>query len=287
MKEMEKIPAAESIRELLMNGLAMAKVNEEKEMLYAILPEGCSLATHDLAKRNEEMEDRRIVRETGRPMRNTGLVTVADVDSFVLMVRRELIPATTIIKADVEERTFKAIINFAENGEKAGHSDRSINFELVATEEFKRWLGKNRVHMGQMDIAYFIEENLDSISDPPAGEMLTMVQNLKVKKRAKWESSIDTATGQQNVSYSEEVKGEQQKGDMDFRSAFTITVPPFYGTKPYEIQCSLRFSVEDGSLRIFFVMQNLHKILDHAFNSEMEKIKEAMGELQVPIINVR
>ena len=98
MKEMEKIPAAESIRELLMNGLAMAKVNEEKEMLYAILPEGCSLATHDLAKRNEEMEDRRIVRETGRPMRNTGLVTVADVDSFVLMVRRELIPATTIIR---------------------------------------------------------------------------------------------------------------------------------------------------------------------------------------------
>ena len=287
MEEMEKIPAAESIQKLLDTGAGLAKVEMIDEMLYAMVPDGYKLATNDLAKRNEEMEDRRTERETGRPLRNTGTVTVADVDSFVLMVTREIIPATTVILANVEKRNFKAIINFAENGENAGHSDRSIYLELVATEEFKRWFGNNRHHMSQMDLAYFIEENLESITDPPAGEMLSMVQNLKVKKRAKWESSIDTESGQQHLAYSEDVKGEMLKGTIAFKSQFAITVTPFHGTAPYEIKCSLRFSVEDDSLKVFFVMQNLHKIIDHAFNSEMDKIKAAMEGLKVPIINVR
>lgn len=287
MEEKLQVDAHQSIMQLLAAGSTMADIKQDAELLYAIVPKGYELATEDLAKRNEEVEDRRVVRETGRPIRNTGIVTVADVDSFVAMVGREVIQATTVILANVEKRNFNAVINFAENGQKAGHGDRKIFFELVQTEEFKRWFSNNRRHMGQMDLAYFIEENLESITDPPAGEMLSMIQSLKVKKKAKWQSAIDTSTGQQNVAYQEEVKGEMQNGNLSFRSKFAISVVPFHGMSPYEIECSLRFSVEDDSLKVFFVMQNLHKVLDHAFNSEMDRIKFAMAKLNVPVINVR
>jgi len=275
------------VRELLDAGLVTAEVKKDHETLYAIVPKGCSLETHDLAKAKQKLADDVQVRATGRPLRHTGNFFVTDVDSFVVMVKRELVPETTIVTSHLENKNFNAIINFSEDGKKAGHGDRKIILELKQTSEFKRWFEYNRQRLSQTQLADFLEENLESIVDPPAGEIIQMISDLKVKKNAQYHSVIDTETGAQSLSYSEEKRGETQNGSLDFRGKFKIALVPFIGSQPYEIDCHLRFSIDSHVLSIFFSMINITKVLEHAFDLENEKVKEAMEELKVEVVNIR
>jgi uncharacterized protein YfdQ (DUF2303 family) len=282
------------LNELIKLGATTADVSDERELLYAVVPEGYELKTHDMSKRNEEIvkRDERIAErkfelENERPMRNVGDVRVADVESFAYMVERENIPETTIVRADMNNRNFVAIINFAEDGKIAGFEDRTISLSLVRTLEFGRWMANNRERMTQLQLADFLEENLENIVEPPAAEMIEMISNLKVKRNAQYHSVIDTNTGAQSLSFSETIKGETVNGSMDFRSKFKIAITPYIGSKPYEIECNVRFSVGEERLRIFFNMINIAKIEEHAFDAENTKVRDAMGKLGAPVINIR
>lgn len=275
------------INGLVKLGAVTAEVSKEKEMLYAVVPDGYKLQTHDLAERNERMDERRFEIENQRPLRNRGLIRVADVDSFTYMVGRENIQETTIVLADMQERSFNAVINFAQDGKTAGFSDRCISLELVKTLEFQRWNEMNRRRLSQRQLADFLEENLENIADPPAAEVVEMITNLKVKRNATYHSVIDTQTGAQSISFSEDIKGETVNGSMDFRSKFSVVITPFIGSSPYNIDCSMRFSTDESRLQVFFSMLNLAKVEEHAFNAENDKIREAMKKLGVPVINVR
>ena len=271
---------------LVQLGIAVGGVKEKHELLYSILPDGYKIGTFDTGKRNEELDERRTVRDTGRPLRNTGTIDVADVESFVLMVGRENIPETTIVTANMDRRQFTAIVNFAEDGQKAGHGDRKISLEMQTTLEHDRWTKNNRARMTQLQLADFLEENLENITEPPAAEMIEMISNLKVKRNAVYHAVIETETGEQSLSFSETIKGETQNGSFDFKSKFKIAITPFRGSKPYEITCNLRFSVDDQSLRIFFSMVNISKVVEHAFEEENRKMRGEMSTLDVPVINI-
>jgi len=278
---------AESIGKLVGIGVSVADIKVKNELLYAIVPEGYELKTKDLAERNEKLADNKKIKETGRPVRNVGDVMVADVDSFVTMVKREMLPDDTMITAHMKNQNFNAVINWGKNGQEGGHCDRKIILVLQKTTEFLRWEGKNRARMSQLQLADFIEENLESISSPPAAEMIEMISDLKVKRNASFHSVIDTKTGMQSLSYTEEIKGETVKGNLEFQSKFKVALTPFQGSKLYEIDCNLRFSIDDNRPNIFFSMVNLSKVMEVAFTEESDKIRKEMTVLGLPVINIR
>jgi uncharacterized protein YfdQ (DUF2303 family) len=275
------------VKGLLKAGAALAEINETKEMLYAIVPSDYSLAVHDMARRNRDLDDEKKVIETGRPLRHTGIQAVADVDSFLLMVKRESIPETTIIHASLDSQNFMAIINHASDGQTAGHSDRKISLTLKKTSEFVRWQANNRRRFNQRDLADFLEENIDSITEPDANEIINMISNLKVKRTRDYHSVVDVESGNQSVTFSDTVKGEVVNGTQEFLGKFKIAVPPFQGAKRYNVDCRLRFGVAEGEqMVVYFSMLNLDAVLEHAFEVENDLVREAVAEMELEVVNV-
>lgn len=267
-------------------GATVANVNKDNDFLYSVVPAGYQLAVHDLAERNEELEIRRKEISTGRPARHTGTQNVADVNSFIAMVEREQIPSTTIIKAFLDDQAFCAVINYAEDGKIAGHSDRNIRLELKHTPEFTRWSDMDRVRVSQKALAEFLEENMDDILEPTASEVIEMISNLKVKSKAQYHSVVDVNTGNQSVVFSESIKGETVNGSLEFFSKFSIGVAPFRGSKRHEMQCRLRFSVVNERMEVFFSIINRTQAMEKAFETESNLIKDVADKLSLPLINV-
>lgn len=264
---------------LLDAGVAIAKPVELSPDYYGVVvPEGYEFKTDDHSNRNEKLQE--------VPRRNTGVVTVANVDSFLRFTERELLPETTVSFADLNGKTFRVIFNYSAGGDKPGWADRQVLLELKKTAEWMRWDSMNRRRMSQMDLADFIEENLDTISSPPAADLIEMIGALRVKRHAQFDSVIDQNTGMQSIAFSEETKGETINGNIEFHGKFQIGVAPFHGSEKYGIDCNLRFSIDsERSLRIFFSMINIEAVLEDAFNVERQKIVDAFGTLGVPVFD--
>jgi len=278
-----------AIRQLLDAGVNLAEVKkvDDQDIYYGVVPKGCELTVKNLGKEIQDLKDKAKVAELGHPIRHQGNFMVADVDSFIAMVTRERIIGRTIVTANIDNQNFNGVINFARNGEVSGFGDRKIILDMKHTTEFKRWLTADRGRMTQLQLADFLEENLENISEPPAGEMIEMISNLKVKRNATYSSVVDVGTGEQSIAFQENIKGEMQNGSMDFRGKFKITLTPFLGSKPYSIDCNLRFSVDNERLLVFFSMINIEKVKEHAFEAESHKVGEAMVTLDIPVFNIR
>ena len=132
----------------------------------------------------------------------------------------------------------------------------------------------------------FIEANIKDIAEPDGADIMDMVTALKVKKKAEFHSVVDHSTGMKTVQFSEETKGEAIKGNIDFFGQFTLGIKPFLGSEAYSVPCRLRFNITaNNKLRIYYQVINPDIIIEAAFNEELEKIREGMGELNIPIFN--
>jgi uncharacterized protein YfdQ (DUF2303 family) len=250
-----------------------------KEYHTFVVPEGYVVQDFDLARRNEDQEP--------TPRRHKGTIDVSTVDSFNRFVAREQIPETTVCFSDVDREQFTAVINYAAAGDQPGWGDRKILLSIKKTTEFKRWEENNRKRMSQMQLADFLEENMDSIREPPAAALIEMISHLRVKKRAQFDSVINQENGDQSITYSEEIKGESINGSVDFASKFLVGLTPYRGSDPYAIHCNLRFSVDSNKqLTIFFSMQNIELVKEKAFNAERDKVMKTMEVMGVPVFDV-
>jgi uncharacterized protein YfdQ (DUF2303 family) len=275
------------LQKLLDTGGALAEVECENDLLYTVLPEGYKLEVKDLASRNRDRAIEDWEHENGRPWRNKGRVMVADVESFLLMLRREMIPASTIVTANMDNKEFTAIIDYAESGSVAGYGDRTIVLRLLMTTEFKRWVDNNRTKMNQVELADFLEANLEYIVEPPAADVIETVRALKVTKKASFGSTTDNATGKVSVAYSEDIKGETINKSVDLVSRFKIVIPPFHGSDTYKISCNLRFDTDQGVLLVHYAMIDGVAAVEHAFQEESKKVRGGVEKLKLPMINVR
>lgn len=277
MEEMTK-GIGDAVDTILNTGAAIGRPQEKDELLYAIVPEGYELATEDIADRQEKREP--------TPRRITGSVSLANVDSFLEFCGREYVEDTTVCFANLRTRSFAAIFNYAAPGGVPGWSDRSATLTLGETTNWKRWLDVNGEKMGQLSLADFLEANMDDIFEPDAADIIEMITALKVRKNAEFHSIIDQNTGLVSMQYSEDVKGESIKGQIDFIGKFTIGLSPFYGSSKYSIKCNLRMSTNnENRLLVHVQLINHQAVIEDAFNVEREKILQGMKELNIPVFD--
>lgn len=268
-----------SVAQLLEAGVAAAKINENEELLYAIVPEGYELKTEDISSHIESRED--------VPRRQTGNTWLRTSDSFCEFVERGFVEGTTICFASLGESTFTAIFNYQGPAGMPGWADRTANLTLEYTTEWKRWIKADRTKFSQLELADFFDANLDNIVEPDAASIVEMLTALKVKRKAEFHSAVDQNTGFTNVQYTENTSGEAVKGSLDFFGKFTIGVAPFSGSDPYSVKCSLRFNIDnDNNLRVFFTLINSDLVEEAAFDVERDKVLTAMTELGVPVFDV-
>lgn len=78
---------------------------------------------------------------------------------------------STSIYLNVDGGSFSAVIDHHDNDAPAWGSHRA-SFSPKLSQEWRAWNGIHKKQLSQLELAHFIEENLDGISEPAPNEML-------------------------------------------------------------------------------------------------------------------
>lgn len=279
MEDLDFAKVEGSVGEMVAVGSALGGVKTVKpgwqEKQFVIVPEGYTL---------HEVETEGLLPV---PWRNKGTVIVATVDSFLLFVKREFIPETTVCFADLDKGSFYTIFNYAANGTVAGWADRRVFLNLEKTTSWNRWMGKNNISMDQLSFADFIEANMADISSPPAAEIIELTKQLKVHRSAEFSSVVDPKTGFTNLAFSEKVSGETLQGNIEFCGQMVLGLAPFRGSDPYAVNARIRFKLTDNNkLHVYFTLVNADLVEEDAFNHVRRQISASMEEMTIPVFDV-
>lgn len=237
------------IKEILDAGAAIAEVTDVNGVPYLVVPGNYTL--HDLEKTLEN------------PTRKRGCLQFDDAESFVLYVNdhkgREGV--TRIFQRD---GSFTCV--FDHHGEDfAGWGGHKATYAPVKTEEWKRWVGKNKLKMSQSDFAEFLEENQQQIVTPAGAEVLEVATRLEAVKSVNFLSGVRLDNGNQAFRYEETTEARAgTKGELQVPSQFQIGLALFEGGDGYRVTARLRYRIEEKQLKLWYELVNPHLIVKDA-----------------------
>jgi uncharacterized protein YfdQ (DUF2303 family) len=221
------------------------------------------------------------------PLRKTARVRLRDADSFIDYVKRHgsLTNATVWCLADYAagKVDFTAIIN--DNGDdpdKAAWRDHLAAYQPAFSEEWRRWVGKNKQPFTQAEFAAFIEENLKDIASPdgsnlPAGSaMLAMALQFESTQDMRFKSAIRLQNGGVNMSFVQD-DNDQTLQQMAMFERFAVGIPVFWNGDAYQVDARLRYRQRDGKLTFWFELVRSDKVLEAAATTVITRIKAETG----------
>ncbi|WP_253643503.1 DUF2303 family protein [Yersinia pseudotuberculosis] len=85
------------------------------------------------------------------------------------------------------------------------------------------------------------------------------------------------ATGEFQFNYSD----ENEKGTIEVPELITLGLAPFHNGESYEVQARLRYRLREGKLTFTFKLVNPERVVEDAFNSIVEKVKEGVSVAHV------
>lgn len=249
------------------------------------------------------------VRQTeieGKPLlitrRPDGQITVVDlspylprpqriVESVVLHTPPALIayaalfsaPTRAVAFADESKRLFQVIFDYHyTDSVKAvpavvepswiGHR---ASMTLVQTKAWLDWAGKNGHEnaMHQLGFANWIETHVQDIAEPPVGPLIDVINNFRMAKNIKFESSVRMQDGNQQLKWIEETSaGGTKNSEAKVPTELTLVLEPFEGAGVFTIKALLRWRAESGTLKFWYDLDRPELVQRAAF----EKIE---GEL--------
>lgn len=212
------------------------------------------------------------------PRRKRASVTLHDAESFCGYYKNHKSPASVVF-ADTQTCEFKAILDYHGMGEQpAGWREHQAGFVLMTTPEWNTWTGSHHKGMSQMDFAEFVENNAPDFKNPPAAAMLDIAKDLKVKNDVTFNSGVKVSNGQQQLTFTEQLKATMGGGNVEVPERFTIRVVAYVGTAPVELEALLRIRVKEGKLTIWYDLLRAHKVKEEAFSNAVKQISAGCGK---------
>lgn len=225
------------------------------------------------------------------PLRKTGTVTVAAVDSFIDYSKRYGSLAACNIYLDVNYELSKvqatAIFNDHGDGDALpGWRDHRCKFIPRFSKEWNTWTGKHGMAnaMGQFDFAHFLENNIGDIASPagsslPSGsDVLTFVSKLEETRKVKYGSGINLQNGMVQLEFVEE-GDSATKGKLEMFKRFAIGIRPFFNGSAYQIEAALRYRIDrnSGEIKFWYELQRPDRILEDASQEVIDAIRTKTG----------
>lgn len=267
--------APQSYQELLNAGAALGEPKNLGPSSFAVIPPGFKL--QDLEEYEEE------------PKRRRGVTTLLDADSFVKYVNEQKDEGTSLYGIKAGQPGFTAVFNdHHRHGDEwvAGWRDHKATYSCPLSREWKLWTGANKTQMKQADFAQFIEDNQLHIAPPESDAVLalrapTMAQMVEIARtfEAKSDVAFKQATRLDNgaVQFKHEEKLEAKAGDkgqFDVPERFWIAIPVFEGGPRYEVGARFRYRLNSGALTLWFDLESVDKVLEHAVDEVWAQIAE-------------
>lgn len=236
------------------------------------------------------------------PRRTKATVALTTPDSFIRYVEMYRSADTKIfacIPQDSNPPKFEAIIDYHQDRITQAADKEAVTFrpepqprwcehrakyQAVYSEEWKRWMAKDRVRMDQEQFALLLEENQDLIINPAGADLLELVQNLEGKNDITCNSLIRLSNGKQKLIYEEQVvlKGATgttiKPGEVEFPTELTAAIAIFDGSPvSYAIKCRLRYRIEQRKLVFWFEVVDKHLVVKDAVSKIVEQIQKSLG----------
>ncbi len=226
-----------------------------------ILPQGMNVKTFETTM--------------GAPLRKKGTVTLNDAESFVAVVVDQKTDYTRLFST-INPPTFTAVFNH--NADGAGWGDHKAQYNAPLAPEWKAWTGIDGKKMNQVEIAQFIENNLVDVAEPEGATLLEICRTLEAKKKVTFASSIRLSDGNNQFTFSEEVQGSAQQGQLSIPEVFVIGVPVFENGEKWRVDVRLRYRIEEGGRLVMWVeLVRPHKVIEEAVKELRARIAEGTG----------
>ncbi|NUO57275.1 MAG: DUF2303 family protein [Hamadaea sp.] len=242
-----------------------------------IVPAGAKLETFDL----EELEEKL----APTPRRKKGTVHVQDADSFIAYLEKHGLPQSEVY-ADLARMSLVGVINahqeavYDEARESgAGHGDHRVQLELVQTDAWKAWVGKDKTAMRQQEFAEFLEDRANDVTDPDAATMLEIAQSLFATTGVDFKSAHRLSDGQVAFRYEETTNARAgHTGELEIPSRFAIAIAPFEGCPPVELIARFRYRTGPQGLTLFYALLNPADVAREAFEAYVDTVDESVKQ---------
>ena len=220
-----------------------------------------------------------------KPLRKSGLLDMSDADSFISYVNRHAIPNHTSIYCNSNYQTanlsITAIINDHGSGcDEQQWKDHVVIYKPKISEEWSRWAGKDRQHQTQIDLAMFIEENLQDIPSaegyPTGQQLLEMATSFQANQDMRFKSAIRLQSGGVNMNFIQD-DDQQTLTQMKLFEKIAIGIPVFWNGDAYQVTARLRYRVKEGKLSFWYELIRKDKVFEDASNNLINKLKIAIN----------
>ncbi len=240
---------------------ASPNILDPDKPLGIVVPVGANLELPDLSKWREA------------PTRKTGLYKPATVEAFSAYVQQHLIPDVTTVW--VHPTSGKVVSVIDDNAaEGPGWGEHRVDLTLAKTEEWKYWIENDRKMLSQVEFAEHIEGGLDDIAVPDGADLLEIAQTFHMTSGVTFRSSTRLSTGQQQFQYDEESKATAGvSGQLTVPTNIVLAIAPFFGEERSRVGARLRFRLNDGHLKLGYLLDRPDVIVRDA----LEKVAETLS----------
>lgn len=212
------------------------------------------------------------------PARKTGTTVVRDVESFGQYWDKHADGDFAEVYADDTLDTVTAVLN-AHGSTVAGWGDHRLAYKLRRTSTWQTWAGHDRDLMGQTEFAEMLEDNLNSIVQPDGAELLELAQTFTANTQVAFKSGALLANGSRELIYSENVEASGGRGGKKIviPKEIVLALAPYEDNDPMPVTARFRYRINDGHLRLGYVLNGVDEILSQAFTSVVEQVETRIG----------
>lgn len=208
-----------------------------------------------------------------RPRRKTGRFTILDEDAFVRYIARHG-GADTEVWANAPTSTITAVLDG--NGAEPGWGEHRATLQLRHTPAWLAWAANDKKMLPQLDFAEHVESRIIDFVEPEGAVMVELAQSFQASSKGRFESSRRLGSGQTTLEWRENVEAKAgQKGQLTIPDSFTLALAPYVYGPPYKVTARLRYRINDGDLRLGYVLDRPEELLLDAFSAVVDRVDEA------------
>jgi uncharacterized protein YfdQ (DUF2303 family) len=240
------------------------------------------------------------------PKRREGTAVLGNLESFIAHTIRFKDDGSTIFAQRREDApSLTSILDYHPAGSSNGNArfgKHRGTWKLPTSEAWEAWRRVDGKGMSQLEFAEFLEKRvLDLVEAPASGEanpsqlaaellsrlggefagpsrLIEVARGLKLSESSEVVQAQNLATGEMQVVYRTEHKGQTVNGEaITVPSMFLIGVPVFDGGAPYRMPVRLRYRKVQGSIVWTIERYRPDLIFFAAFDEATERAAQETG----------
>lgn len=198
-----------------------------------------------------------------------------DAESFVFYLNKYKEDDTLVLIDATEKPKVQGVIDYHtpyENRELVAKTTHKAFYTPKLSRDWLAWLKNDGERLSQYDFALFLEDQIESISEPSGAEMLQTACRLKIIRKARFSKGVNINTGEIQFSFT----NENERGTIEIPSEFKIVLQVFEYGEHYELTARLRYRLNDDHLRLWYELRRPDRAMDKAVEALKKKLQDSL-----------